>query len=79
MGVLHPDLVPAELPSPHDVLRYAMGGSNATVDAPLPAATLNPLLVLASYYGYSEVVSSLLRQGADPNAVNVHVRRTMIA
>ena len=61
------------------MLRYATGGSNATVDAPLPAATLNPLLVLASYYGYSEVVSSLLRQGADPNAVNVHVRRAMIA
>ena len=49
------------------------GGSNATTAQPLPAKTLDPLLVMASYYGYSAVVSVLLEtHRADPNARNMH-------
>lgn len=75
IGVLHPDLIVPEYPSPHSLLGYAMstgGGSNATASDPLPAATLNPLMVLSAYYGYHEIVDDLLNQGAEPNWSNIH-------
>ena len=68
VGVLHPDVAAEELPSPHNVLGYVTGGSNATLSSPLPFNTLNPLMILASYYGYSTVVKDLLDQGAQPNS-----------
>lgn len=67
MAVLHPDLAADHSPSPHNMLRYA-AASNATPAAPLPPGTLNPMLVLASFYGYSELVASLLERGAQVNA-----------
>eukprot|EP01043_Picozoa_sp_COSAG02_P006496 COSAG02_NODE_185_length_30442_cov_59.370168_23_plen_170_part_00 len=68
VGVLHPDVTPEEFPSPHNILGYVTSGSNATKSAPLPRETLNPLMILASYYGYSLMVKDLLDQGAQPNA-----------
>lgn len=68
VGVLHPDIVAEEFPSPHNIFGYVGGGSNATKSSPLASNTLNPLMVLASYYGYSTVVRGLIAQGAKPNA-----------
>jgi hypothetical protein len=68
VGVLHPDIPTEEFPSPHNVLGYVASGSNATKSAPLPRETLNPLMILASYYGYSAMVKDLLDQGAQRNA-----------
>ena len=68
VGVLHPDVTAEEFPSPHNVLGYVTGGSNATESTPLPKKTLNPLMILASYYGYSSMVKDLIGQGAQPNS-----------